>query len=514
MALAGGGNLFGGPDLFGNTQGNGSGNSFISDPNTAPIGGGPQMQNNNSFNTQGALQNVGWGQPQNNNTLSSTSNPYMPGGSAGNQNTNAGNTGSGGTTNGGGSGGSASTGGGTATPPPNYGPNSASGWGPGMAASGGASNGANPAPPANPYADFLKGIGNPYQQNVTAGTVDVTGAPSGTTSFGSNNPNYVTQAATDALGKQFGANTVSENMTGNWGPAGAPSAPQYGLDFGKGDIQDPGAVLANMQQGIAPWLVEARMKAGIAPPQLGTGVGPSGNSYGFWNNTPTTNVTGQKTVTGSTPQNLQQVGLPGATNPLDTPGSMAGLAQTNNAVQHNNSQYPPLKQPNNPLPPYPGGGQQQSPYLTGYSNYSNPYSNQGYYPSSEPNMRGGPSGYGVPNVYGGNLGSWGGQGGYGFNANGYSSNSMANNSSMPMGLGNTLMNPNVYYGGTGVYQNIPGNTGSILGQGNQNYSGGFPQMSPQDLSAIMAYYQNAGLQGPMNATAIANGNASRIPGMY
>lgn len=142
--------------------------------------------------------------------------------------------------------------------------------------------------PAAGTANNWFGGQSPWNPNVTAGTVNADLSPGPPVSFtGSGwNVNYPTESAANQVGQMFGANVVPQNMSGDWGPAGAPSAPMYGLDFGIGDPQNAGQVAFWLQRGDSIADIQARLAAGINPP-LGPGQ-PSTMDWNFANPTYTT----------------------------------------------------------------------------------------------------------------------------------------------------------------------------------------------------------------------------------
>jgi hypothetical protein len=106
------------------------------------------------------------------------------------------------------------------------------------------------------------------------------------TSPGAPNTNYVTQDAAQQLASLMGARVVQQNMTGMASPGSpAPSVPMRGLDFGVGDVQDPGMGIFQQQRGDPQWLINQRYQAGIAPPPLNTpnGGGPGVPQAWQWN---------------------------------------------------------------------------------------------------------------------------------------------------------------------------------------------------------------------------------------
>lgn len=154
--------------------------------------------------------------------------------------------------------------------------NPASTWG--ISPVGAPSTGSTPGTQSNtPSAQAANPYGlpaNPWNTNVTAGTVNPDLSPGPQTSFTNAgwNVNYPTEETAKSLGNMFGANVLGQNMTGDYGPAGAPSAPMYGLDFGVGDPQNVGQIAYWLQRGDSLPDIQARLAAGIAPP-LGPGQG-------------------------------------------------------------------------------------------------------------------------------------------------------------------------------------------------------------------------------------------------
>lgn len=172
---------------------------------------------------------------------------------------------------------------------------------------------------SNPY----NLVPNLWNTNVTAGTVDVTGAPSGTTNFSSAaspNINYPTADAAKQMGQMFGANVYQQNLGGNYGPAGAPSAPMYGLDFGIGDPQNAGQVAFWLQRGDKPEDIMARLQAGIFTP-YGVGIRDNmGQSWDTANPLFTTTTPGVGTLTA---------GKTATVNPGQPLGGVQGIGQNN-----------------------------------------------------------------------------------------------------------------------------------------------------------------------------------------
>lgn len=123
---------------------------------------------------------------------------------------------------------------------------------------------------------------SPWAQSVTA---SLNGNPTSFASPGSPNTNYVTPDAASTLGRLFGANVVSQNLNNMASPgSSAPSAPMYGLDFGRGDVQDAGMGAFQLQRGDSQDLVGQRYQAGLNNSGWG-GPAPqmSSNADIFWN---------------------------------------------------------------------------------------------------------------------------------------------------------------------------------------------------------------------------------------
>lgn len=126
---------------------------------------------------------------------------------------------------------------------------------------------------------------NPWLPSVTAG---MNGQPVAFATPDRPNPNYVTPEAAGAVAKTMGANVVSQNMTGMSSPGSpAPSAPMYGLDFGRGDVQGADVGVTGFARGDSPESIAARYQAGLntrafagAPPPV---TNPADNT--FWNRT-------------------------------------------------------------------------------------------------------------------------------------------------------------------------------------------------------------------------------------
>lgn len=148
---------------------------------------------------------------------------------------------------------------------------------PAVSSSGQTGGGQQPA--AGMSWDWFGGQ-NPWNTNVTAGTVnpDLSAGPQTSFTQSGWNVNYPTEGAANQLGQMFGANVLGQNMSGDWGPAGAPSSPMYGLDFGIGDPQNAGQVAFWLQRGDSIADIQARLAAGINPP-----LGPGQASPIDWN---------------------------------------------------------------------------------------------------------------------------------------------------------------------------------------------------------------------------------------
>lgn len=149
-----------------------------------------------------------------------------------------------------------------------------------MAPASQSQNGGGQQPAASGANWGWNGGQNPWNTNVTAGTVNPDLSPGVPTSFTQSgwNVNYPTAGAATQLGQMYGANVVPQNMSGDWGPAGAPSAPMYGLDFGIGDPQNAGQFAFWQDRGDNPADIQARLAAGINPP-----LGPGQASPIDWN---------------------------------------------------------------------------------------------------------------------------------------------------------------------------------------------------------------------------------------
>jgi hypothetical protein len=81
---------------------------------------------------------------------------------------------------------------------------------------------------------------------------------------GNPNPNYITPEAAQKIGQTFGANVVSQNLNNMASPgSSAPSAPIYGLDFGRGDIQGADVAATGLARGDTPQQIAERYAAGL-----------------------------------------------------------------------------------------------------------------------------------------------------------------------------------------------------------------------------------------------------------
>ena len=145
-----------------------------------------------------------------------------------------------------------------------------------------------PPPASTAGTGGFWGDQNPWAQNVGASIND---QPVSFASPGNPNPNYVTPEAAQKIGQTFGANVVSQNLNNMSSPgSSAPSAPIYGLDFGKGDIQDAGMGAFQLARGDRPEDIAARYAAGINNTGWG-GPAPAtarSDADGMWNySTPT-----------------------------------------------------------------------------------------------------------------------------------------------------------------------------------------------------------------------------------
>lgn len=164
---------------------------------------------------------------------------------------------------------------------------------------------------------------NLWNTNVTAGTVNPDLSPGATVNFSSSaspNINYPTADAAKQMGQMFGANVYQQNLGGNYGPAGAPSAPMYGLDFGIGDPQNAGQVAFWLQRGDKPEDIMARLQAGIFTP-YGVGIRDNmGQNWDTANPLFTTTTPGVGTLTA---------GKTATVNPGQPMGGALGLTQNN-----------------------------------------------------------------------------------------------------------------------------------------------------------------------------------------
>jgi len=126
-------------------------------------------------------------------------------------------------------------------------------------------NPGTPPPPSTagvtpPGAGFW-GDQNPWAQNVGASIND---QPVSFASPGNPNPNYITPEAASKIGQTFGANVVSQNLNNMASPgSSAPSAPIYGLDFGRGDIQGADVAATGLARGDTPQQIAERYAAGL-----------------------------------------------------------------------------------------------------------------------------------------------------------------------------------------------------------------------------------------------------------
>ena len=285
----------------------------------------------------------------------------------------------------------------------------------------------------NPFTNFAPFGGTNPWQSVTAGTVNEAGAPSGQTNFATaQNPNvnYITQDAATQIANMFGGNLLRQNYGQGAGPAGAPSAPMYGLDMGAGDPQNMGQIAFWLGRGDNPNDILARLQAGIAPPG---GVSSRAAANTFYDNPIGQNfqqgqvssfVPGTKDgaafnptgyFKGATPStHLGPLGGGKATPTQVDPrfgGNMGGLGGFGTIP----GGFPGSTSGSNTRTQYPGGGGLQSlgdpgggitgfgpGSMSGFAGFRNgrrPYQNQQgyqnswYYPSYEPNLMGGQSTY-------------------------------------------------------------------------------------------------------------------------
>ena len=177
------------------------------------------------------------------------------------------------------------------------------------------------ATPANSNPYNL--VPNLWNTNVTAGTVNPDLSPGANVNFSSAaspNINYPTADAAKQMGQMFGANVLQQNLGGNYGPAGAPSAPMYGLDFGIGDPQNAGQVAFWLQRGDKPEVILARLQAGIFTPYGACIRDNMGQTWDTANPLFTTTTPGVGTLTA---------GKTATVNPGQPLGGVQGLGQNN-----------------------------------------------------------------------------------------------------------------------------------------------------------------------------------------
>ena len=118
-----------------------------------------------------------------------------------------------------------------------------------------------PPPASTAGTGGFWGDQNPWAQNVGASIND---QPVSFASPGNPNPNYVTPEAAQKIGQTFGANVVSQNLNNMSSPgSSAPSAPIYGLDFGRGDIQGADVAATGLARGDTPQQIAERYAAGL-----------------------------------------------------------------------------------------------------------------------------------------------------------------------------------------------------------------------------------------------------------
>lgn len=226
---------------------------------------------------------------------------------------------------------------------------------------------------------------NPFMSSVTAGTVNEAGQPSGSVNFDTNR--YLTEDAAKAIGNMFGGNVVSQNLNG-MGPAGAPSAPMYGLDMGTGDVQDMSWIATAMKRGDPMSNILARFQAGIAPPLSQNQANPFNNAREAglqdvqWN------------MKSPLSQNLApgQVGsLAGGKGPLSQQSPFSGVSAATHLGPQGGAKPTPFSSgagaPQGFQGGFPGQGQPQFP---GQSQFP------GFRPPQFPGFQGG--GYGFPGM--------------------------------------------------------------------------------------------------------------------
>jgi len=118
-----------------------------------------------------------------------------------------------------------------------------------------------PPPASTAGTGNFWGDQNPWAQNVGASIND---QPVSFASPGNPNPNYITPEAASKIGQTFGANVVSQNLNNMSSPgSSAPSAPIYGLDFGRGDIQGADVAATGLARGDTPQQIAERYAAGL-----------------------------------------------------------------------------------------------------------------------------------------------------------------------------------------------------------------------------------------------------------
>jgi hypothetical protein len=118
-----------------------------------------------------------------------------------------------------------------------------------------------PPPPSTAGTGGFWGDTSPWAQNVGA---SINNSPVSFASPGNPNPNYITPEAASKIGQTFGANVVSQNLNNMSSPgSSAPSAPIYGLDFGRGDFQGADVAATGLARGDRPEDIAARYAAGL-----------------------------------------------------------------------------------------------------------------------------------------------------------------------------------------------------------------------------------------------------------
>ena len=128
---------------------------------------------------------------------------------------------------------------------------------------------------------------NAWLQSVTAGTVNPDGSAGPRVDFatpGHLNVNYITEDAAQRLAQLYGGKRVAQNMSQDYGPAGAPSAPIQGIQFAGKNFTpysrsdtDPamaGQVQFWRERGDTEAQIRQRLGLEAAPPQYRYRGGP------------------------------------------------------------------------------------------------------------------------------------------------------------------------------------------------------------------------------------------------